>query len=137
MSGLISAVPVLVALDVPRTKSFWVDVLGFEEDFEVEDFAGISRDDVEIFICSVDDQLVPDNTQAWVRCANLDSLHAEWAAHLSLDYSDVSGPAMTQIREVPWGREFGLRDPGGNLVHFMDALDDHDATDGDQAHVVG
>lgn len=129
MAGLVGAVPVLVALDVPRTRQFWVDVLGFESDFDVEDFAGISRDDVEIFICSVDDQVVADNTQAWVRCADLDALHAEWSAHLSLDYADASQPAMTEIRAVIWGREFGLRDPAGNLVHFMDALDDSQVPD--------
>nr|5CJ3_A Chain A, Zbm binding protein [Streptomyces pilosus]5CJ3_B Chain B, Zbm binding protein [Streptomyces pilosus] len=120
MAVLLSGVPVLAALDVSTTQKFWIEVLGFTEEFLTEDFGGVSRDGVELFICSVEDQVVPDNTQAWLRVRDIDALHAEWSARVSSDYADASHPAMTAIREVPWGREFGLRDPAGNLVHFSE-----------------
>ncbi|MFF9118724.1 bleomycin resistance protein [Streptomyces massasporeus] len=118
MPALVSGIPVLTALDVPATQRFWTEVLGFDEEFATEEFGGVSRDGVELFICSVDEQVVPDNTQAWVRVRDIDALHAEWSARVSQDYADPSHPAITALAEVPWGREFGLRDPAGNLVHF-------------------
>ncbi|MFJ6808469.1 bleomycin resistance protein [Streptomyces anulatus] len=120
MAALVSGVPVLTALDVPATQRFWTEVLGFTEDFRSGEFGGVSRDGVELFICSVEDQVVPDNTQAWVRVRDVDALHAEWSARVSPDYADPGHPAMTPIGEVPWGREFGVRDPAGNLVHFSE-----------------
>lgn len=120
MAAMLSGVPVLTARDVAGTQDFWIEVLGFTEEFRTEEFGGVSRDEVEMFICSVDDQLIPDNTQAWLRVRGIDSLHAEWSSRVSSNYADPSQPAMTEIREVPWGREFGVRDPAGNLVHFSE-----------------
>ncbi|GAA4866785.1 hypothetical protein GCM10023222_20500 [Saccharopolyspora cebuensis] len=119
MPKMTAAVPVLTAVDVPAAVEFW-SLLGFTREFAESDFAGVGRDDVTLFICSVDDQVVPDNTQAWVEVHGLDDLHAEWAgALLSTDYRDTSGPAITAISDQPWGREFAVRDRAGNCVHFV------------------
>ncbi|ORT56067.1 VOC family protein [Streptomyces sp. CB03238] len=131
MADLVSGIPVLTALDVPATQKFWTEVLGFSEEFRGDGFAGVSRDGVELFICSVEDQTVPDNTQAWVRVRDVDAFHAEWSARVSLNYGDPSHPAMTEIQELPWGREFGVRDPAGNLVHFSELSEtEPERTDG-------
>nr|AIW09265.1 GFP/zeocin fusion protein [Cloning vector pTcHS-Nluc/Orange-G/Zr] len=116
---LTSAVPVLTARDVAGAVEFWTDRLGFSRDFVEDDFAGVVRDDVTLFISAVQDQVVPDNTLAWVWVRGLDELYAEWSEVVSTNFRDASGPAMTEIGEQPWGREFALRDPAGNCVHFV------------------
>ncbi|MGM1691900.1 phleomycin/bleomycin binding protein Ble-Sh, partial [Bacillus cereus group sp. BceL183] len=113
------AVPVLTARDVAGAVEFWTDRLGFSRDFVEDDFAGVVRDDVTLFISAVQDQVVPDNTLAWVWVRGLDELYAEWSEVVSTNFRDASGPAMTEIGEQPWGREFALRDPAGNCVHFV------------------
>ncbi|MEW2579739.1 bleomycin resistance protein [Streptomyces syringium] len=112
------AVPVLTAVDVLADVAFWVDALGFEEDFADRDFAGIHRGDVQLFISRTEHQVVADNTSAWVEVVGLDALHEEWSRVVSTDYADVSQPAMTEVGDSPAGREFALRDPAGNCVHF-------------------
>nr|AAA93513.1 thymidylate:zeocin resistance protein:NDP kinase fusion protein [Cloning vector pZEO-SG4] len=119
MAKLTSAVPVLTARDVAGAVEFWTDRLGFSRDFVEDDFAGVVRDDVTLFISAVQDQVVPDNTLAWVWVRGLDELYAEWSEVVSTNFRDASGPAMTEIGEQPWGREFALRDPAGNCVHFV------------------
>lgn len=118
MGKLTGAVPVLTALDVPGTVEFWTTKLGFSLDFAQDDFASVVRDDVTLFISQVADQVVPDNTLAWVYVRRLDDLYAEWAKVVSTDFADSSGPALTGITDQPWGRDFALRDPAGNCVHF-------------------
>ncbi|MGW4420564.1 bleomycin resistance protein [Streptosporangium sp. NPDC004631] len=119
MAKLTGAVPVLAARDVSGTVDFWTSRLGFVQDFAEDDFAGVVRDDVTLYISWVEEQVVSDNTQAWVSVRGLDEVYAEWAAVVSTDFGDTSGPAMTGIGERPWGREFALRDPAGNCVHFV------------------
>ncbi|MCD9144947.1 bleomycin resistance protein [Streptomyces albireticuli] len=112
------AVPVLTAVDVRADVAFWVGTLGFEEDFVEADFAGVRRGDVHLFISRTEHQIVADNTSAWVEVTDADELFAEWSRVVSTDYADTSGPAMTEVGESPAGREFAVRDPAGNCVHF-------------------
>ncbi|ARZ66005.1 phleomycin/bleomycin binding protein [Streptomyces albireticuli] len=112
------AVPVLTAVDVAADVAFWVGTLGFEEDFAEPDFAGVHRGDVHLFISRTEHQIVADNTSAWVEVTDVDALFAEWSRVVSTDYRDTSGPAMTAVGESPAGREFAVRDPAGNCVHF-------------------
>jgi hypothetical protein len=116
-----SAVPVLTAMDVSATVNFWVDKLGFSGGIVSEGFAVIHRDEVEIFMTQVNDQLIPDNTQAWFRVSNLEALYEEWSKKISTNFGDTSGPAITPIKEEPWGREFAVRDTAGNCLHFSEA----------------
>jgi hypothetical protein len=118
ISRLKSTVPVLTALNVRENVAFWVERLGFTKGIDTEGFASVRRDEIELFICAVDNQLIPDNTQAWVRVSGLELLHAEWAQRISINYGDASGPTMTPIEEQPWGRDFAVRDTAGNCVHF-------------------
>jgi hypothetical protein len=113
-----SAVPVLTALDVATNATFWVEKLGFTKGIDTEGFASVRRDEIELFICAVNNQMIPDNTQAWVRVSGLTLLHAEWAKKISTHFSDASGPAMTMIESQPWGQDFAVRDVAGNCVHF-------------------
>lgn len=119
MAKLTGAVPVLTARNVSETADFWTKKLGFTQEFAEKDFAGVVRDDVTLYISWVEDQVVADNTQAWVSVRGLEKIYAEWAAVVSTDFSRVPGPAMTEISDRPWGREFAVRDPAGNCVHFV------------------
>ena len=120
MSELREAIPVLAAVDVAATVAFWVDVLGFTRDFEVDGFAGVSRGPVHLYISGTPDQLVPDNTQAWIVSADIEALHASWADRVPAETPDHPAPALTAPARTPWGTfEFALRDPAGNCVHFV------------------
>ncbi|MFI9722915.1 bleomycin resistance protein [Streptomyces sp. NPDC052396] len=121
MTKFSGAVPVLTAVDVPANVSFWVNTLGFRKDFGDGDFAGVSRGDVRLYISRTEHQIVADNTSAWIEVTDPDALHTEWAAEVSTDYANASGPAMTQVGDSPAGREFAVRDPAGNCVHFAAA----------------
>ena len=122
MSELREAIPVLAAVDVPAAVAFWVDTLGFTRDFEVEGFAGVSRDGVHLYISATPDQLVPDNTMAWLVAGDLDALHAGWAGKVPPETPDHPTPAMTAPAQTPWDTyEFAIRDPAGNCVHFVQA----------------
>lgn len=114
------AIPVLTTEDVRATLAWWVGTLGFEEDFAEEDFAGMRRDDVTMYLCHHELRGELNGTQAWVIVTGVDELYAEWSKVVSTDYSDISGPALTGISDQPWGREFALRDPSGNCVHFAE-----------------
>lgn len=113
------AVPVLTAVDVLANVAFWTETLGFRKDFGDAVFAGVSRGGLELFVSRTDDQVVADNTSAWVRVRGVDDLHKAWSAVVSTRYADPSGPAMTEVGDSPAGRGFALRDPAGNCVHFV------------------
>jgi hypothetical protein len=114
-----SAVPVLAAVDLPGCVAFW-NALGFSGGAVGDDFATLRRDDVELFVARVgaDAQVVPDNTQAWVRVAGVDALHAEWKTKVPPASPDVRTAALTAPTDFPWGREVVVRDVAGNCVHF-------------------
>lgn len=120
MTRLIGAVPVLTAVDVATDSAFWVERLGFTGGLVDDGFARLRRDDIEIFIAAVSDQVVPDNTMAWLRVTDLDGLHAEWSRLVPADRSE-DGTVVTPISERPWGREFVVIDPAGNCVHVSPA----------------
>lgn len=116
MPTLTQAVPVLTAVDVEAAARFWGD-LGFEGGVVADGFAILRRDDVELFVSSVTDQVVPDNTMAWLRVRGLDELHADWSRHLPTDRT-VNGTVITPLSDQPWGREFVVVDVAGNCVHL-------------------
>jgi hypothetical protein len=119
MPTITQGVPVLTAVDVQANAAFWVDRLGFAGGVVADGFAIVRRDDVEVFMASVQDQLVPDNTMAWLRVRGLDALHASWSGQVPGE----RGPngMITPITEQPWGKEFVVIDPAGNCVHFAEA----------------
>jgi hypothetical protein len=127
------AVPVLTAVDVAANTTFWVEKLGFDGGIIGDGFAIVRRDDIEIFISSVQDQVVPDNTMAWLRVDNVDDLHAEWSRHVPAE-RDVDGTVITAISEQPWGREFVVIDPTGNCVHVAAALGSNASGGSDASH---
>ena len=119
-ANLVAGIPVLAALDVTGNVAFWVDALGFTRDFEVPGFAGISRDGVRLYVSATPDQVVPDNTQAWIAARDLDGLHREWSAHVPAETPDHPRPALTTPAPTPWGTvEMVVRDPAGNCVHVV------------------
>ncbi|MEU6189626.1 VOC family protein [Nocardia sp. NPDC047038] len=119
VSTLVGAIPVLTALDVNSNLKFWGSTLGFSITHAGEGFAIVARDDVVLHISAVESQEVPDNTQAWIRVREVDGLFREWSAAVPVGF-EKAGAALTEILDNPWGREFALRDPAGNCVHFVE-----------------
>jgi hypothetical protein len=80
----------------------------------------VRRDGVEVFISSVEDQVVPDNAMAWLRVDDVEDLRAQWSGRMPADRA-VDGTLITAISDQPWGREFVVIDPAGNCVHVAAA----------------
>jgi catechol 2,3-dioxygenase-like lactoylglutathione lyase family enzyme len=115
VTTLKNAVPVLAAVDFPAAVAFWRDVLGFAGTDHGQ-FATLRRDDVDLFIGGVDNQVIPDNTMAWIRTGDVKALYDEWSARIAASpFADKT--RVVAIQEQPWGAEFVIVDPAGNCVH--------------------
>lgn len=107
-----SLAPVLNVSNVQRSIDFYVGVLGFEIAFtwgEPTDFAGVKRDDIELFLC--------ENGQGdgvvWlsVFVDDVDVLHSE--------YQSTGAEIVQPPTNFPWGvREMNVRDPDGHRIRF-------------------
>ncbi len=119
MTKLINAVPVLAAVDFPAAVEFWREVLGFEGTVH-GNFATLSRDGVDLFLGEVEEQLIPDNTMAWIRTDDVPGMHTDWSTRIAESrFADRIRLADPQQR--PWGTEFAIVDPAGNCVHVAEA----------------
>jgi len=92
--------------------SFYIGVLGFQEDFRFGPYAGVHLGEFCLHLCAHDTWKRPlGGGMATVFCDEVDGYHAE----LSVRGAEIPlAPA-----DQPYGmRDFVLRDPDGNLLTF-------------------
>lgn len=108
----------LVVADLDRALRFYRDVLGFACDSlwppESPDFAILSRDDVRLQL-SVEERCAGCGT-AWFDVGGVLRLHARIEDRVEIEW----GPEVYDYGR----REFGLRDPSGNLVILSESVED-------------
>lgn len=111
--------PVFCIADMARSLSYYRDVLGFEVEFEYEGFyAGIISDGCRIHLkCSPPPKQdraafeAAEHTDACVGVQNIESLASSFAG---------AGAAFSvPLREMPYGKEFYVRDPDGYILGFI------------------
>ncbi|HVX46057.1 MAG TPA: VOC family protein [Mycobacteriales bacterium] len=119
MAALQNAVPVLTAVDYPLALDFWRATLGFEGT-DHDNFATLQRDGVDLFLSQVDNQLIPDNTMAWIRTDDVEGLYSDWSARIAAS-AHAGKTRVVEVQQQPWGTEFVIVDPAGNCVHFAQA----------------
>ena len=110
------ATPVLPSGDYPRSRSFYVDKLGFkvmEEGGDPPRFGIFRRDDAVLFVDSWQG-LPAKETSGWIAYIHVDDIDA---LHTHLANQGIE--RLSAVRVTVYGmREFDLRDPDGNLLCF-------------------
>jgi catechol 2,3-dioxygenase-like lactoylglutathione lyase family enzyme len=106
-------IPVLPALDTGESVSFYRETLGFTAAFDFDDYAGVTRDGVEIHFWKTDDKHLAENSACRIHVDDVDPL---WEAYK--DHAHENGQLSTE----EWGKEFAVLDPSGNLVWFQQPM---------------
>lgn len=114
------AAPVLCVAELDRALAYYCGTLGFVREFVHADFyAGIARDG-----CRVHLRCAPDVAR---RRPVADTDHVDVcfgvrdACTLAAHFERQGAAFAVPLREMPYGREFYLRDPDGNVLAFVEA----------------
>jgi catechol 2,3-dioxygenase-like lactoylglutathione lyase family enzyme len=107
--------------DLERALRFYVESLGFEEEFRFGDFyAGLRAGGNSLHLKQIG---TPDPSIAFVREG--DHLHLYFSVvDLDAAFSELEGKAelVYPITTKPWGdREFTIRDPDGHTIYLAQA----------------
>lgn len=120
MPEIVNATFVLAVNDLPASRQFYIEKLGFAEDFSVEGWAFLSRGACKLRIGHCPDAIPMSKAQdhSWFAY-----LHVE---HASLFYEEVVEKGVEiwhPISDKPWGmREFAIVTPDGHRIVFGENL---------------
>jgi len=123
MSNFIQITPFMHVPDLERALEFFNNILGFETQFRMADYAYVHRETAGIRILQNhgNDGAPPANRRFayYVDVRNVDALYVELKPKLdTLPPGDVHGPA-----DKPYGqRELLILAPDGNLIAFGQAI---------------
>lgn len=110
----LSAVPVLPALDINEAITFYEQRLGFTTDFKYDDYAGLSRDRIQIHLWLCADRHIAENSSCRVNVRHIENLYEEYQAQ------QVIHPNSSLVTK-PWGfKEFIVLDLNGNAITFAE-----------------
>jgi catechol 2,3-dioxygenase-like lactoylglutathione lyase family enzyme len=114
---LIKMSPLLLVGQIEQSIEFFTNELGFSVDFRYEDFyAGIVKEGHSIHLKSDDRQVDKgknkDNPEIIFSVENIQSLYGE--------YLNKSIEIVQPLRDMPYGKEFYIEDPDGNLIAFIE-----------------
>jgi catechol 2,3-dioxygenase-like lactoylglutathione lyase family enzyme len=109
-----AAVPVLPALDIEASVSFYQEKLGFTVAFRYPDYAGVQRGPVQIHFWRCKDPEIPKMTSCRINLLGVDAFYESVQKH---GVVHPSGP----LGDKPWGfREFTALDLCGNAIVFAE-----------------
>jgi len=110
----------LQVADLERAVAFYTEKLGFEVEFRYEDFyAGIIKDGYSIHL-KIGEQVAEQKTlhddegilELLFSVDHIDSLYEELSAQ--------SVHIIQPLRQMPYGKEFYIADPDGNVMAFLE-----------------
>jgi hypothetical protein len=108
-TGFHGAVPIFRVASLRASVEHYVNVLGFNMDFEGPGpFASVSRDRCTVFLCE-GDQGHP-GTWAWIGVSDTDQLHAE--------YQRKGANIRHPPTNYPWAYEMQVADLDGNVLRL-------------------
>ena len=101
--------------DLDRSRTWWVDSLGLEVEFEVPSTRTVALNDGEGFAIFLQEKpnVVPNGIALWFQVDDVDTTHAAWSAR-GVRFNH--GPQKNF-----WGYGAELADPDGYLVRLWDA----------------
>jgi catechol 2,3-dioxygenase-like lactoylglutathione lyase family enzyme len=112
--------PQLLVTDVDRSVEFYTKKLGFDVEFRYEDFyAGIIKDGYSIHL-KMGNPSIEERKQRRNR-EDLDIVFSvEGIDDLYEELSTRSVEFTQSLREMPYGKEFYVVDPDGNIIAFLE-----------------
>ena len=121
MTKVLSQRHVLAVRDLAATRRYYMEVLGFAEDMEVEGWAFLSLGDFRVMIgeCSDDMTAAETNNHSYYAHVVVDDVDALFAG-----FTGRGADILSQPTDKPWGlREGTLRTPEGHRICFATSLD--------------
>lgn len=112
--------PQLLVADIDRSVEFYTRKLGFDVDFRHDDFyAGIVKDGYSIHLKmskpSIEERESRRNNE------DLDIVFSvEGIEGLYQELSNKSVEFVQSLRDMPYGKEFYVADPDGNIIAFLE-----------------
>lgn len=124
MSNFIQITPFMHVQDIEKALAFFNDILGFETQWRMANYAYVHRETAGFRILEQKgpDGAPPGNRRFayYIDVRNVDQLYAELKPRLdTLPKGDVHGPADKSY----WQRELLILAPDGNLIAFGQAID--------------
>jgi len=112
--------PVLRVSDLQRSLAFYRDRLGFEVEFCYEGFyASVRRDGGHIHLQAA--AAPPRDQAAFEREEFLDAcLVVQGVEALSAAFASAGVAFSQPLRQMPYGKEFYVRDPDGYVLGFVE-----------------
>lgn len=113
--------PVLRVADLERSIAYYRDQLGFGLEFNYGGFyASVMRDGCRIHLkCSAP---APRDQQAFEAAEHIDvCIGVGDAGALAPRFAAAGAVFTVKLREMPYGKEFYLRDPDGYILGFVQA----------------
>jgi len=120
MSEILTSTFVLAVQDLTASKNFYVDKLGFVEDFHVEGWSFLSRGACRLRIGHCPDATPMSKTQdhSWFAY-----LHVSDAGDLYREFTGNGVEIWHKLADKPWGmREFAIVTPDGHRMVFGEIL---------------
>ena len=112
--------PQLLVADIDRSVEFYTKKLGFDVDFRYEDFyAGIIKDGYSIHL----KMSKPSTEERENRRNNEDPdivFSVDGIEGLYEELSNKSVEFAQSLRDMPYGKEFYVVDPDGNIIAFLE-----------------
>jgi len=111
--------PVLRVTDLQRSLAYYRDKLGFELEFDYQGFyASVIRDGCRVHLnCAAP---LERDQKAFEAAEHLDACFGVEDAEALAHTFALSGAAFSvQLRNMPYGQEFYIRDPDGYILGFI------------------
>lgn len=120
MSEITMSTFVLAVKDLESSKKFYMDKLGFTEDFSVDGWAFLSRGACKLRLGDCPDAMPMSEARdhSWFAY-----LHAQDAAGLYQEFVGKGVEIWHKLEDKPWGmREFAIVTPDGHRIVFGERL---------------
>jgi catechol 2,3-dioxygenase-like lactoylglutathione lyase family enzyme len=114
MSKMLSAVPVLLSLDIPATIDFYTTKLGFTCIYQEPGLAILGRDSIQLNFTGCEEQHLVDWSSCRVEVEGVDALYETCSGHRIIHPN-------ARLEDTEYGtREFGIIDSQGVLITFYE-----------------
>lgn len=122
MSDITASTFVLAVNDLESSRRFYIEKLGFTEDFSVEGWSFLNRGACALRLGHCPDAAPISACQdhSWVAY-----LHVSDAQSLYREFTDAGVTLWHRLEDKPWGfREFAIVTPDGHRIVFGQELDE-------------
>jgi len=121
MAEICSVTFVLAVQDLQASKTFYIEKLGFAEDFSVAGWTFLSRDACQLRIGHCPDAVRASECgdHSWFAYMHVSDAHALYS-----ELETRGAPILHEIEDKAWGfREFAVATPDGHRIVFGQDLD--------------